>query len=208
MLQIKAVEPGTFSLLKELMNIEELREFSLVGGTALALKYGHRKSEDLDLFNYKPFENNFIIEILEKKFGNDFSLQLNKEKFGVFGFIQAIKVDFVKHPHNLIGEIEVVDGIRMYSNEDIAAMKINAILGRGKKKDFWDVYELLHHYSVDQLSHFYHQKFPSQMLLISIPYAFTYFSEAEETNAPVSLKGQTWEKVKKFIQKKVSDYLR
>jgi hypothetical protein len=43
--------------------------------------------------------------------------------------------------------------------------------------------------------------------LISVPQAITYFEDAEESEDPVSLKGQTWEKVKKAIQKKVEQYL-
>lgn len=86
-------------------------------------------------------------------------------------------------------------------------MKVNAILGRGKKKDFWDLAELLLHYSVKDICSFYTKKFPSQQLLISIPYALTWFNDADETEDPVSLKGQTWESVKKFIQKKVREFL-
>jgi len=52
------------------------------------------------------------------------------------------------------------------------------------------------------------QKYPSQMLAISIPNAITYFVEAEESDTPVSFNGQTWDKVKKDIQRAVSDYLR
>ena len=81
-------------------------------------------------------------------------------------------------------------------------MKINAILGRGKKKDLWDLCELLHYYLLEQMIAFHKQKFPNQLLLISIPLAITYFTDAEETEEPVSLKGQTWSKVKKFIGKK------
>ena len=105
--------------------MEELQDFSLVGGTALALKYGHRKSIDIDLFNHSPFENEKIREALSLKFGNELSIQLNREKLGIFGFIRSIKIDLVKHPHALIGDIEIIDGIRMYSNKDIAAMKIS-----------------------------------------------------------------------------------
>lgn len=46
------------------------------------------------------------------------------------------------------------------------------------------------------------------MLLISIPQALTYFADAEESEAPVSLKGQTWEGVKRFIQQHVNEYLK
>jgi len=73
MLQKQAVEPGTLSILKQLMDMSELKQFSLVGGTALALKYGHRKSIDLDLFSYLPFDNEKIVELLQSQFGEKFS---------------------------------------------------------------------------------------------------------------------------------------
>lgn len=96
----------------------------------------------------------------------------------------------------------------MYSDEDIIAMKLNAILGRGMKKDFWDLYELLHYYSLKDMIDFHETKFPEQNLLISIPQAITYFDDAEESEDPVSLKGQTWKSVKKYIQHQVSDFLK
>ncbi|NLO52570.1 MAG: nucleotidyl transferase AbiEii/AbiGii toxin family protein [Bacteroidales bacterium] len=57
MLHIETIEPRTFSLLKELMEIPLLHPFSLVGETALALRYGHRSSIDLDLFYHKKFDH-------------------------------------------------------------------------------------------------------------------------------------------------------
>lgn len=46
------------------------------------------------------------------------------------------------------------------------------------------------------------------MLAISIPHTLLYFADADDSEAPVSLKGQTWESVKESIRQKVSDYLR
>jgi hypothetical protein len=43
--------------------------------------------------------------------------------------------------------------------------------------------------------------------MITIPQALVYFEDAEESEEPISLKGQTWEGVKKFIQQKVNDFL-
>jgi hypothetical protein len=51
MLQIETVESDAFSKLMQLMEMPELKDFSLVGDTALSLLYGHRKSVDLDLFS-------------------------------------------------------------------------------------------------------------------------------------------------------------
>jgi len=160
------------------------------------------------LFSRQPFINAEIVEALQTEFGDELTIELDKEKFGVFGFIQGIKVDLVKHPHLMLKEPENIDGVRMYSTEDIIAMKVNAILGRGKKKDFWDVAELLQHYSVKDFIEFNEKKYPARQLLITTPQALIYFDDAEESEDPISLKGQTWEAVKKSIQEKVRDYLR
>jgi len=208
MLHIETVEPGTFSLLKKLMELPSLQSFSLVGGTALALKYGHRSSVDLDLFFHEKFDHTGIENELLHEFGADFDYESGHKKFGIFCNIQNIKVDIVYFPHLPIAPFEQDETIRMYSSADISAMKIQAILGRAQKKDFWDLYELLQYYSLQQLMDWHKQKYPSQMLAISIPNAISYFIEADESDTPISFKGQTWEKVKNGIKKVVSDYLR
>ncbi|MFH0841529.1 MAG: nucleotidyl transferase AbiEii/AbiGii toxin family protein [Bacteroidota bacterium] len=208
MLHTETVEPGTLSLLKKLMVLPSLKLFSLVGGTVLALRYGHRSSIDLDLFLHEKFDFKSIENELKKVFGGDFIYESGHKNIGIFCYIQKIKVDIVYFPHQPIAEIEEVDNIRLYSSADISAMKIQAILGRAKKKDFWDLYELLQHYPLQQLIDWHKQKYPSQMLAISIPNAITYFAEAEDSETPVSFKGQTWEQIKKGISKSVSDYLK
>jgi hypothetical protein len=208
MLHTETVEPGTFSLLKELMAMPELKAFSLVGGTALSLRYGHRSSVDLDLFFHEKFDHPGIIGSLETTFQDRFVYKQQQTSFGIFCFIDNIKVDIVHFPHFPIRESVTVDKIRMYSTADIAAMKIQAILGRAQKKDFWDLHELLQNFTLQQMIDWHKQKYPSQMLAISIPHAITYFADADESDTPVSFKGQTWEKVKDGIKKAVSDYLR
>ena len=179
-----------------------------MGGTALALRYGHRSSVDLDLFFHERFEYERINEQLSLEFGKDFDYESGHKKIGIFCNIQNVKVDIVYFPHLPIADIVEQDNIRFYSSSDIAAMKILAILGRAQKKDFWDLYELLQHYTLNQLIEWHRQKYPSQMLAISIPNAVTYFAEADESETPVSYKGQTWELVKKGISRAVGDYLK
>jgi predicted nucleotidyltransferase component of viral defense system len=208
MLHTKTVEPGTFSLLKELMEVPALEPFALVGGTTLALRYGHRSSVDLDLFYHDSFDKPRIVKNLEEVFKQRFLYKQEHTQFGIFCFIDNIKVDIVHYPHLPIAPIEIEKGIRFYSSSDIAAMKIQAILGRGKKKDFWDLYELLKHFSLQQIIDLHKQKYPSQMLAISIPHAITYFVDAEESETPVSFNKQTWESIKKEISKTVNDYLK
>ncbi len=207
MLYTSTVEPNTLVVLKQLMLIPELQDFYLVGGTCLSLRYGHRISIDLDLFSTKDFECQKIISVLEKKF-QTFQYRNANNPIGVFGFIGDIKIDLVKHHHfKKIDDIIIEDEIRMFSDKDIIAMKIFALLKRAQKKDFWDVAELLQHYSVQDFIDFYNEKYPNQMLLISIPHALTYFEDANESEDPISLKGQTWESVQTIIKQKVSEYL-
>ena len=123
MLQIETVEPHTFSVLKQLMEMPELRDFSLVDGTALSLLYGHRKSLDLDFFSDKPFENTNIIHALEKKFKDAFENKSTNPRFGIFCFINEVKIDIVRHPHPLISTLQNIEGMRIFSTEDIIARK-------------------------------------------------------------------------------------
>jgi len=87
------------------MEIPELKGFSLVGGTALSLLYGHRISDDLDLFSHEKFENQIVIKGLTKKFGKDFVVEEKPPHFGIFCYIEDVKVDIIRHPHPLIGPI-------------------------------------------------------------------------------------------------------
>jgi predicted nucleotidyltransferase component of viral defense system len=207
MLHTSTVEPRTLVLLKRLMHIKELENFILVGGTCLSLRYGHRTSVDLDLFSIRNFENSTLLNILEQ---NNITAEYRNTNnpIGLFCFIEGIKVDFVKHHYfKLLSSPQITEEIRMISDEDIMAMKIFAILKRANKKDFWDLAELLKHYDFTIFEKAYKEKYPNNAMLISLQYAITYFDDADESEDPISLQGQTWESVKKFIQKKVSLYL-
>lgn len=207
MLHTETVEPGTLAVLRQLMAMAAMADFSLVECTALSLRYGHRTSIDLDLFTDVPFENMTVIRALESEFGPRFSYRNTNSGFGVFGFIDGVKVDIIRYPQPRIAEVMIEDGIRMYADPDIVAMKVQAMLGRGKKKDFWDIHELLQHYELKQFIAWHGKKFPNQMLIIGIPQALLYFVDAEDSDAPVSLKGQTWEEVKDSIRATVRDFL-
>ena len=208
MLQLSTLQPNALEILKKIMYIPELQGFSLVGGTALALHFGHWFSIDLDLFSPFNFDNEDVAKILSLHF-TGFAYRSTNNPIGLFGFIEEVKVDFVKHhPHPLIESVQTIESIRMFSIPDLMAMKIAAIMKRGVKKDFWDIAELLNQYTVEDFIKFYTQKYPTQQLLVSVPFVLTYFIDAEESEEPVSLKGQTWTGVKKFIQQKVNEYLK
>ena len=120
MLYTETIEPNTLSVLKDLLKLPVLKNFSLVGGTALSLLFGHRKSVNLDLFFNKKFENDMVINEMKKKFGKQLNIRTSTG-FGIFGFVDEVKVDLVRHPHPLIRPTQEHDGVRMFSTEDIMA---------------------------------------------------------------------------------------
>jgi len=168
--------------------------------------YGHRTSVYLDLFCIDKFDNTIIINSFQNEYKKRLDIR-NTSHFGIFCFIDNVKIDIIRFPHPLIRPTLDMDSIRMYAAEDIIAMKVQAILGRGKKKDFWDVAELLQHYTVKDFISLHKEKYITQNLYITVPQAITYFDDAEESENPVSLKGQSWDSVKRVIQQKVRDYL-
>lgn len=209
MLHIEAIPARALPVLKRLMAMDKMRDYALVGGTALSLRYGHRLSVDLDLFVNAGFDHAEVGKTLRNEFKEELEHEPdNINSIGLFCYISGVKVDIVNYRHPLLEPMVLEDGIRSYSDADIAAMKIQAILGRGKKKDFWDLHELFQHYSLQQISDWHRKKYPDQLLAISIPNAISYFSEADASEEPVSLKGQTWEAIKRSISQTVSDYLK
>ena len=94
MLRKETVEPRTLGLLTMLVAAPELKHFRLVGGTALSLLYGHRKSIDLDLFTDEPLNKEVFIPALEDAFGEIVALNANRKHIYQC-IIQEIKVDFV-----------------------------------------------------------------------------------------------------------------
>jgi hypothetical protein len=73
MLQKEVVDKGILALIKNLQSKEYLTDFILVGGTALAIHIGHRKSIDIDMFIHRDFDAQFILEKLE----GDFNFRLD-----------------------------------------------------------------------------------------------------------------------------------
>lgn len=96
MLHTETVTGATLDLLKKLMTISELNQFSLVGGTNLSLRFGHRRSIDLDLFTSDSFDSEKIYNVLESKFPN--ILQASQSDTMLFLYINDVKVDIILLP--------------------------------------------------------------------------------------------------------------
>src|SRR6201996_142634 len=182
MLRKETVEPATLGLLKRLVALPELAQFRLVGGTALSLLFGHRKSIDLDLFTDKPFEKEIIVPALENAF--DFVLPVNERSKSIYQCeIENVKVDFVAVKDPFSNPAKLIEEIPFADIKDLIALKLNAIKGRGIKKDFWDVAKLLEFYTFDDLFEFYHNRYNYDDTFAVIR-SVIYFNDAEDDADP------------------------
>jgi hypothetical protein len=101
MLFKETVSAELLGLTQQLLACEELTNFCLVGGTALSLQLGHRKSIDIDLFSTHSFDAVLLNELLSKEF--QFK-NTNMLKNGLFGSINSIKIDLLSHQYILLSE--------------------------------------------------------------------------------------------------------
>ena len=159
MLYESTIESKTFELLERLMGDEKFNDFHLAGGTALALQLGHRKSIDLDLFSLEDFNFDYINQYLKAKY--DF-IDSYFEKNTLKGFIKEIKIDFLTHTYPFVAPVVTDDNVRLYSVNDIAAMKLNAITHNGTRvKYFIDIAYLSSVISLSEMLDSYETKYSS-----------------------------------------------
>ena len=183
MLHKETVETGILDLIKQLITDHKLRDFFMVGGTALSLLIGHRISVDIDLFTQKDFDAVSLKQYLEQ----DYKMTDAKAiKNGVFGFINNIKIDLLAHQYPLIKPLQEIEGIRMLSLEDIGAMKLHAIVNSGNRyKDFIDIFLLLEHRPLMVLAKAYENKYPNVNIQMA-KNALVYFKDIDNS-VPVKL---------------------
>lgn len=194
-LHYEAAPAPLIDLLKRLMGEPLLDDFRLVGGTALALQLGHRISVDIDLFSGAAFDVEVVSELLSESY---FVKEMEVAKNTIRGEIGGIKVDVMSHRYPMIGDLSSVDGIRLASLQDIAAMKLNAIANRGSKKDFWDYAELLGHFDREAMLGFFAEKYTDENVWY-VEKSLSYFEDAEAEPDPRDLRGLNWAEVKRMV---------
>ena len=205
MLYKETVSPAALELLNKLMAIPELNEFALVGGTNLALRFGHRISVDIDLFTNQPFNVLKVKQAITDHFPE--AKRLDEMKQTIWYQINGIKTDIILHQYPYLKPIDEIEGIRLLSLPDIIPMKLGAVTGRGAKKDFWDIAYLLNSYTIKEMLTFYQQKYISDDIGFVIR-SLVYFEDAEFQDDPVSLTNITWKAVKSKIESAVKMYMK
>lgn len=146
-----AVSPAIVKTIIQLQSLPSLANFSLAGGTNLALQYNHRISDDIDLFCSEIIGLNGFNRIqaeVETSFGKkarnfDNPCDINDQYSFLRFFIDTedgtiIKVDVLQNMKHLF-EIETTNGIRVFSKTDIGLYKLVSLSNRSTKKDIYDL---------------------------------------------------------------------
>jgi len=202
-LYLNTVSKNLLAVLTQLMKIELIAPFRLVGGTALSLQLGHRMSVDIDLFTDAEY-GSIDFTAIDKKLQDVFPfVEMQSEGNDSFGKPyhignskdEAVKVDLF-YTDTFIRPILDVDLIRIASIEEISAMKLEVIGNNGRKKDFWDIYELLEHLTMEQMLTLHAERYPYSHTKETLTNKLVDFQFADDDLDPICLKGNYWELIK------------
>ena len=207
-LQYQTVKPILRSTLERLMGMGDFAPFRLVGGTSLSLRYGHRMSDDIDLFTdaeYGSLDFHKLQDILRKEFPYCQGDCGDMVGFGASYIVGNSKDDCVKldlfYTDPFIRPMEVFGTIRMAAVEDIVAMKMDVVSRGGRKKDFWDLHMLRNHYSVEQMLSLYEERYPYGATREECVSGLTNFLVADTEPDPICLQNKVWQLIKlEFIE--------
>lgn len=193
--------------LLKLMAAEEFLPFRLVGGTALSLQLGHRMSVDIDMFTDDPYGSVDFKQLalfLKKTFAYVDHLSLDNPAMGVSFSIgtdrdNSVKLD-VYYCDKFVAPAVVIDSIRMATIEDIIAMKIDVVQRGGRKKDFWDLHELLDKYALEDMIGLHKSRYEYVHDRNLIIRQLTDYAIADDDFEPICLRGKYWQFIKEDIE--------
>lgn len=191
----ETVTPELLKVLKKLMTMDELSSFRLVGGTAIALQLGHRKSVDIDLFTNQKTDLRKVSKAISKAFALK-DMVLTTTHIGVF--IDGIRVDIYDDWHIPFHKEPVLEEeIRLSALEDLAAFKLSTIIGRREKKDYIDLYFLFNTLTASLILSTFHNYEPL-MSDKSILFAMSEIDTAiaNQTPMPDMLEKLDWKEVR------------
>ena len=187
-----------------------MKDAYLAGGTALALRLGHRVSVDLDFFSNKEFEERTFAERMRT-----LSVEFTLEKLDwrtVLGYVGEIKFSLFFYYYPLLAKPSDYLNIRIADIKDIAPMKLLAVSDRGLKRDFIDLYFIIvvdKIFTLEEIFELYDLKFKKfQQNKAHILKSLAYFEAADLTPMPAMLREINWEHLKQYFKKEAESLAR
>lgn len=207
-LYYNTITPVLMNALSKLMREKAFNGFRLVGGTALTLQLGHRISVDIDLFTDMEYGSMNLVEMkasIQSAF--PYVEGLEKLETNAPGYTlycgenekDVVKVDLFYTDPFLFPPI--IDGdLRIANARDIAAMKILAVSNTSRGKDYWDIHELLNHFSLNEMLNLATERFPYTIDKNEVLTKLATIPIEIDDPSIISLKGDYWEFVVEDIQ--------
>lgn len=202
------IDENRYKLLKDITEIISIPNYYMIGGTALSLQLGVRESYDFDFCVTENFNN----ELLLKEIQTLGKIEVKQNQKGTVDVIlNGVQISFFYYPNYVIKEFVIVDEmpkLKMASVLDIAVMKVVAIGGRGAKKDFFDLYNIMSktNITIDELAKGLLKKCGNNVNFANIIMGLSYFEDAEQEILPKAFVEYNWEEIKKFFIKFQADF--
>lgn len=160
-----------------------------------------KKSSSLHYETITPLLKSILNDIMESPLFDPFYLVGGTSLSLRLGHRKSVDIDLFYHDE-IIDPCDCLDNIRIASLEDVIAMKVDVVSCGGRKKDFWDLHELLNTYSISEMIEFHKHRYEYTHDRNQLIANFTDFSYADEDIDPVCLKGKEWELIKlDFVEK-------
>lgn len=218
------IQPDMLRILSGFLQSEPGTKFYLAGGTALALQIGHRLSVDLDFFSQTE-DIPTLRPTLEKALASFHPILADSAWGNLVYLAQNVRVGFYGYGYDLVAPLVetlvpgepmgqtqrpgAYSGVRLAAIEDIALMKLDALLGRAARKDFYDLYFICQKIPLRRIFDLAPKKYPSTRdFEAQTVKRLVYFETAEQDVDPQLLLAVSWREVKEyFIQqsKQIAD---
>ncbi len=201
-----------YELLKKISEVVSIDDYYMIGGTGLSLQLGLRESYDFDFCVKSQFNNEILLNEL-RNIGNVEVMQNQKGTCDVL--LNGVQVSFFYYPNKVIKDFvktEEMPKLKIASVLDIAVMKMVAIGGRGAKKDFFDLYNIIQkcNITIDELVNGLMQKCGDNINYVNIIMGLSYFEDADDEILPKTFIPYNWDDIKKFFiefQKEIENKL-
>jgi hypothetical protein len=188
-------------LLRSLGRQPFMADFYLGGGTAVALRLGHRRSIDLDFFSavnevLSPTREIITTALLP------WSAQVVEAADGnLLLRLPELYVAFLSYGYPLLEPARSVEGVAVADLLDLGLMKLDALIGRGSRKDFYDVYAIAQHLPLHALLNRGSDKYPyaRDFSLLAVE-SLVQFDHADTDHQPQLLLDAPWSTVRAFFE--------
>ena len=201
----EALTPVTRDAFHLLGRLGFINRFYLAGGTGLSFHLGHRFSVDLDFFSAEANSVGNDERSALRSLLDDPTLEITFDKDSTFvATWRGVGVSFFRlNLYPVVKPPLLLDGIPLARVEEIGAMKLAAIIDRGTRKDYVDLYFILQRVSLDSLFRVAAVKYAKvRSFPVSATRALSYFDAAESLPMPQMIDKTPWSKMEKFLEAK------